>query len=302
MKVVIIGASGQLGRDVVAAFADHGDDVCPITHADVELVDLNSISKCLMELQPQLVVNAAAMHHVERCEQEPEKAFAVNALGSRNLALVTREIDAVLMHVSTDYVFDGCQRLPYNEDDTPRPLNVYGNSKLSGEYLVRSTNPKHFVLRTSGLYGKNPCRGKGGLNFVDLMLKLGKERSTVRVVNSEEVTPTPSSELAQQIVLLSCTDNFGLFHATAEGSCTWYDFAKEIFYAANLQTKVEVADPHEFPAKVPRPTYSVLENTALKAQGVNCLRPWQEGLRHYLDESVRTSSELIPAGDRIPHR
>ncbi len=162
MKIVVIGANGQLGSDVVAAFAGRGDDVSPLTHADAELVNLDSVSKCLKELQPQLVVNAAAMHHVERCEQEPEKAFAVNALGSRNLALATRELDAVLLHVSTDYVFDGSKRLPYEEQDAPRPLNVYGITKLSGEYFVRSTNPKHFVLRTSGLYGKNPVGARMG--------------------------------------------------------------------------------------------------------------------------------------------
>ncbi len=127
------------------------------------------------------------------------------------------------------------------------------------------------------------------------MLKLGKERGKVRVVNNEEVTPTSTFELAQQIVLLSRTNNFGLFHATAEGSCTWYDFAREIFSIANLQARVEIADPQEFPTKVPRPTYSVLENTALKARGVNCLRPWQEGLRRYLHDPAGASSEPTPA-------
>jgi dTDP-4-dehydrorhamnose reductase len=286
MKVVVFGANGQLGSDVVTAFVRHGDAVSPLTHANIELANLDSVSKCLTELQPQLVVNTAAMHHVERCEQEPETAFAVNALGSRNLALVTRDLGAVLMHVSTDYVFDGRKGSPYQERDTPMPLNVYGNTKLSGEYFVRSITPRHFVLRTSALYGKSPCRGKGGLNFIDLMLKLGTERGKVRVVNSEEVSPTSTSELAQQMVLLSESDNFGLFHATAEGSCTWYDFAREIFSVANLQAKVEVADPREFPSKVPRPKYSVLENTALKGLGMNCFRPWQEGLRQYFGSQV----------------
>lgn len=282
MKVAVIGANGQLGSDIVAAFVKHGDTACRLTHADIELEDLDSVSKCLKGLEPRLVVNTAAMHHVERCEQEPEKAFAVNALGSRNLAMVTRDLDAVLMHVSTDYVFDGSKGSPYEEQDAPRPLSVYGNTKLSGEYFVRATTSKHFVLRTSGLYGKSPCRGKGGLNFIDLMLKLGKERGKVRVVDSEEVTPTSTCELAQQVVLLSRSENYGLFHATAEGSCTWYNFAREIFSIANLPVKVEIADPQEFPSKVPRPRYSVLENAALKAHGANCFRPWQEGLHQYL--------------------
>lgn len=289
MKVAVIGANGQLGSDVAAMFAKHGDAVIPITHADIELTDIDSISKCLKGLQPQLVVNTAAMHQVERCEQEPEKAFAVNALGSRNLALVTGELGAVLMHVSTDYVFDGSKGSPYEEQDATRPLSVYGNTKLSGEYFIRSTTPRHFVLRTSGLYGRNPCRGKGGLNFIDLMLKLGKERGKVRVVDSEEITPTSTCELAQQMVLLSRSENFGLFHATAEGSCTWYDFAREIFSVAGLHVRVEIADPQEFPSKVPRPRYSVLENKALKAHGANCFSPWQDGLRQYLLPLMRQS-------------
>jgi len=294
MKIAVIGANGQLGCDVVAAFVKHVDTVCELTHGDIELANFESVSKCLKELQPELVVNTAAMHNVERCEQEPEKAFAINALGSGNLATISRDLGAVLMHVSTDYVFDGSKSSPYEEQDAPRPLSVYGNTKLSGEYFVRATAPKHFVLRTSGLYGKNPCRAKGGLNFIDLMLKLGKERGKVRVVDCEEVTPTSTRELAQQMVLLSRSENFGLFHATAEGSCTWYDFAREIFSVANLPAKVEIADPQEFPAKVPRPRYSVLENTALKALGLNCFRPWQEGLRQYL-VPLPTASKVAPA-------
>ncbi len=301
MKIAVIGANGQLGSDVVVAFVQKGDEVYPLSHAEIELANVDSVSKCLKELRPEVVVNTAAMHHVERCETEPDKAFAVNAAGSRNLAMVMRDLDAILMHVSTDYVFDGGKGSPYVERDAPRPLNVYGNTKLSGEYFVRSTAPKHFVLRSSGLYGKNPCRAKGGLNFVELMLKLGKERGKVRVVDSEEVTPTSTSELAQQIVLLSRSDNFGLFHATAEGSCTWYAFAREIFSIANLQVKVEIAGPQEFPAKVPRPTYSVLENAALKGYGLNRFRPWQEGLRQYLGFSGASSDQKLAVGGLAHH-
>jgi dTDP-4-dehydrorhamnose reductase len=291
MKVVVIGANGQLGSDVVAAFVKHGDAVCPLTHADIELANLDSVSKCLKELQPQLVVNTAAMHHVERCEQEPEKAFAVNALGSRNLALVTRDLGAVLMHVSTDYVFDGSKGSPYEEQDAPRPLSVYGNTKLSGEYFVRSTTPRHFVLRTSALYGKNPCRAKGGLNFIELMLKVAKERGEVRVVDSEVVTPTATAELAQQMVVLSRSTCYGQYHATAEGSCSWFEFAQAIFSVTNTRVNVKIAAPDEFPAKVPRPKYSVLENRALKNRELNIFRPWQRGLREYLDELSSASSE-----------
>jgi dTDP-4-dehydrorhamnose reductase len=282
MKIAVIGADGQLGVDVVNAFVRRGDEVSSLTHADIELSDIDSVSNRLKELRPNVVVNTAAMHHVENCEREPQKAFAVNGLGARNLALVLREIDATLIHLSTDYVFDGAKHSPYEETDVARPLNVYGNTKLSGEHFVRGVWDKHFVLRTSAIYGKSPCRAKGGLNFVELMLKLARERGKVRVVDSEFVTPTRTVEIAQQIVALSRSDAYGLYHATAEGSCSWYAFAGEIFRLTNTQVTLEVAGPNEFPAKVPRPLYSVLENRGLKSRGLSVFKPWQDGLREYL--------------------
>jgi dTDP-4-dehydrorhamnose reductase len=194
-------------------------------------------------------------------------------------------LGAVLIHVSTDYVFDGSKRSPYEETDCPLPLNVYGNTKLAGEHFVRCVLDKHFVVRTSGLYGKAPCRAKGGRNFVDLMLKLARERGEVRVVDSEWVTPTSTRELARQIVVLSRSDAYGLYHATAEGACSWHEFAREIFAITNTPVRLKVAGANEFPAKVPRPTYSVLENRALKLQGLNALGTWQDGLREYLGAS-----------------
>lgn len=282
MKIAIIGANGQLGSDVVAAFSANGDEVSSLSHSDIEVSDFRSVATALESIQPHVIVNTSAMHNVESCEREPEKAFAINAIGARNVASAARELDAVLMHVSTDYVFDGAKTNPYVEEDAPRPLNVYGITKVAGEHLVRATTPKHFVIRTSGLYGKSPCRAKGGLNFIELMLKLAKERRQVRVVNSEIVSPTSTAELAQQIVQLSRSNAFGLYHATAEGSCSWYEFAREIFGMTDTSVRLDIAGPNEFPAKVARPTYSVLENKALKAKGLNIFRPWQEGLRRYL--------------------
>ena len=282
MKVAVLGGNGQLGTDVVRAFADNGDEVFALTHADLEIANRESVSNKLRDLKPDIVVNTAAMHHVESCELEPDKAFAINALGARNLALVARDIGSVLMHVSTDYVFDGSKGSPYDEGDPPRPLSVYGNTKLAGEYFVRCTVGKHFVLRTSAIYGNSPCRAKGGLNFIQLMLKLAKERGEVRVVDSEFVTPTSTSELARQMVVLSRCESYGLYHATAEGACSWFEFAREIFALTDTKVNLKVAGPNEFPAKVPRPRYSVLENRGLKLLGLNTFRPWQDGLRDYL--------------------
>jgi dTDP-4-dehydrorhamnose reductase len=281
MKIAVIGADGQLGTDVVKAFAANGDEVVSLTHSDIEISDTGSTSERLTALRPNIIINTAAMHHVDKCEQDPAKAFAVNGLGAKNLALAAKEIGAKLMHVSTDYVFDGEKRTPYAETDAPRPLNAYGNSKLSGEYFVRSTVPEHFVLRTSAIYGKSPCRAKGGLNFIELMLKLARERGEVKVVDDEFVSPTPTPEIARQIVALSRSDAYGLYHATAEGSCSWHAYAKEIFAMTNTKVNLLIAGPNEFPIKVPRPKYSVLENAGLKKHGLNVFQPWQQGLRDY---------------------
>ncbi|HXZ33137.1 MAG TPA: dTDP-4-dehydrorhamnose reductase [Terriglobales bacterium] len=288
MNIAVIGSNGQLGGDVVRVFTHRGDDVRSLTHADIEVSNLKSVVDCLRSQGPEIVINTAAMHHVENCEREPSKAYAVNAVGARNLATVTRDLGAVLIHVSTDYVFDGKKDMPYVENDIPLPLNVYGNSKLAGEYFVRTLNPKHFVLRTSALYGKHPCRAKGGRNFVDLMLRLARERGHVRVVDSEFVSPTRTADVARQIAALTHCDGYGLYHATAEGSCSWYEFAREIFSVAEIEVKIEVASPTEFPARVPRPRYSVLENHGLKTMCLNQFEPWQVGIRKYVSEIQTT--------------
>jgi dTDP-4-dehydrorhamnose reductase len=285
MKVAVIGANGQLGTDTARAFEESGDEVVALAHSDIEIADRDSVFAALRGLRPRIVVNTAAMHHVDNCEREPEKAFAVNAVGARNLAFAARGIGALLIHVSTDYVFDGAKTSPYLETDCPRPLNVYGNSKLAGEHFVECVAERYFVVRTSGLYGKAPCRAKGGRNFVELMLKLGRERGEVRVVDDERVSPTNTRELARQIVALSRSDAYGLYHATAESSCSWHEFAQTIFALAQTQVNVKVASPDEFPAKTPRPKYSVLENRALKLAGLNTLGTWEEGLCDYLGAS-----------------
>jgi dTDP-4-dehydrorhamnose reductase len=295
MRVVVVGANGQVGRAVVQAFTEHDDEVCGLTHAEIEIVSMESVKTCLATLQPDVVVNTAAMHHVENCEAQPDKAYAANGLGARNLALVTRNLGSLLIHISTDYVFDGTKDTPYVEEDTPFPLNVYGNTKLAGEYFIRNLNEKHFVLRTSALYGKHPCRAKGGRNFLDLMLHLARERGRVRVVDSEVVSPTSTLELARQIVALASCDAYGLYHATGEGSCSWYDFARELFTVTNTKVDLQVAAPNEFPAKVRRPSYSVLENSGLKRLGVNCFATWQEALREYLGQTCAGTISTIHA-------
>jgi dTDP-4-dehydrorhamnose reductase len=283
-KIAVIGGNGQLGCDVVEAFAGSGE-IHALTHQDLELSALDSVARCLGALRPDVVVNTAAMHHVENCERDPQQAYAVNAVGARNLAAVTQDFGAVLIHISTDYVFDGRRQIPYTEDDLPLPLGVYGNSKLAGEYFVRAGNEKHMVLRTSALYGLHACRAKRGSNFVEFMLRLGRQRGEVRVVDNEVVSPTSTRDLARQIVALADAGVYGLFHATAEGGCSWHEFASEIFAAAGVSCRCLVAGANEFPAKAPRPQYSVLENARLKQAGLNRLRDWREGLHAYLEQT-----------------
>jgi len=285
MTVAVIGANGQLGADVVAAFRNAGKATAQLTHADLDISSLEWTRKTLSSVRPSIIVNTAAMHNVENCEKESLRAYEVNALGARNLSIVARELEAKLVHVSTDYVFDGSKKRPYVESDPATPLNVYGNTKLAGEAFIRETAEKYFIVRTSALYGRNPCRAKGGRNFVDLMLKLAGERDELRVVDDEVVSPTSTTELAKQIAELIRGDHYGLYHATAEGSCSWYEFARTIFEITNTKVNLNIADPNEFPAKVPRPKYSVLENQGLKKLGLNSFASWQEGLTRYLATS-----------------
>jgi dTDP-4-dehydrorhamnose reductase len=295
MKVVVVGADGQLGSDIVAAFIGAGEAVTALTHVDIEISSLESVKKALDALQPDLVVNTAAFHHVEKCEADPAVAFAVNSLGARNVAQVTDSLGAKLVHISTDYVFDGAKRAPYLELDPAAPLNAYGNSKLSGEFFVRGSNPRHFVVRVSAIYGSRPCRAKGGLNFVELMLKLSREREELRVVDDEFVTPTPAVEIARQLVVLTRTSEYGLYHATAEGSCSWYEFARAIFDSTATKVRLERARPGDFPVKVPRPKYSVLENAALKSRSLNAFSDWRNGLENYL-ACRQAAGEMTHAG------
>lgn len=283
MNTTVIGSNGQLGSDIVKAFKANGDDVIELNHSQIEVSDIDSVSRALKNAKADVVINTSAQHNVEKCEKDPALSFAVNGIGARNLAIVCNDTGSTLVHISTDYVFDGAKRTPYVETDKTSPLNVYGNTKVSGEQFVESIAEKYFVVRTSGVYGHNPCRAKGGLNFVEVMLKLSKERPEIRVVDDEILTPTFTQEIAKQLVILASSDAYGLYHATAEGSCSWYKFAKKIFELTKSNVNLNIAGPDEFPMKVSRPKYSVLENANLKKNGLNIFKPWDEALKEYLN-------------------
>jgi len=286
MKIVVIGANGQLGSDLCPVLAeDFHHEVIGMTHADLDIASMDSTSSALSSAHPDAVINTAAMHHVEKCENDPEQSFAVNAVGPRNLSMVCNDLGATLVQISTDYIFDGLKRSPYLEEDLPVPLNVYGSTKLTGEHFVQSTAERHFVVRVSGLYGDHLCRAKGQ-NFVSLMLRLAGERDEISVVDDEVLTPTWTLDIAHQIGKLVSSDaENGIYHSTAEGECSWYDFARKIFDVSQSDVHLRRAKPGEFPAKVNRPLYSVLENAHLKRLSLNRMRPWDEALDAFLKQS-----------------
>jgi len=289
MKVAVLGSNGQLGSDVCAAFLRNGDEVVGLTHSEIEVSSAPTVERALSASMPEFIVNTAAMHHVEKCEADPMNAFQANAIGAKNVAMWAQRTGATVAHISTDYVFDGEKGAPYLETDIAAPLNAYGITKLAGEHFTAAIAAKYFVLRVSAIYGHQPCRAKGGLNFVELMLKLSHERDELRVVDDEFVTPTPTVQIAEQLVALSRSNDYGLYHGTAEGGCSWYEFAKEIFRATDTVIRLEKARPGEFPAKVPRPKYSVLENRALKTAQLNVFTDWRDGLRGYLRARAETA-------------
>ncbi|MEM1867999.1 MAG: dTDP-4-dehydrorhamnose reductase [Thermosphaera sp.] len=277
----MIGANGQLGTDLVKVLNNW--DLVPLTHAELDICDFVRARKVLTELRPDVVINTAAFNRVDDAEAQPEKAFWVNTYAVRNLAQVCADLDCTLMHISTDYVFGGEKRTPYTEDDPPNPLNVYGVSKLAGEYFVRNICPKHFIVRTSGLYGVAGSSGKGG-NFVETMVRLAKEGKPIRVVTDQVLTPTYTKDLAQKIKELLTTEAYGLYHITNSGQCSWYEFARRIFELLGIKPDFGPTTSAEFRAKARRPAYSVLAHERLKELGLDDLRPWPEALKAYLEE------------------
>jgi dTDP-4-dehydrorhamnose reductase len=283
--VVLVGSNGQLAHDLVQAWAEvhPGDELVGLTHAQVEVADLDSVRTALRPLRPQVVVNTAAYHKVDVVEGDPSRAFAVNATGPMNLALVCRELDAVLIHLSSDYVFSGSLKRPHREQDPVDPVNVYGVSKAAGEMLVRYLWPRHHVVRSSGLYGVAGSSGKGG-NFVELMLRLAGEGKPIRVVDDQVLTPTSTRALARQLVTLVDSGRFGLYHATCQGECSWYRFTQEILRQSGVAASLQPQTTEESGAAAKRPRYSVLDNHNLRQLGLDRMPAWQDALAAYLAE------------------
>ncbi len=276
--IVVLGAHGQLGRDLCGRLP--AEDVLPCGRAELDLTQPEALTQQLTAWRPTLVFNCAAYNLVDRAESEPQAAFAVNAWGVRTLAQVCRDVEAVLVHFSTDYVYglDGFRDQPYVESDAPGPLSVYGLSKLCGEYFVRALCPKHFVIRTSGLYGRHGAGGKGG-NFVNTMLKLARQRKPLRVVEDQFLTPTFTADLAEAALRLIEAAPFGLYHLTQQGQCSWHAFAAKIFELAGVAADLQPCTTAERNDPARRPEYCVLTT---EHGAVPRLRPWEEALADYL--------------------
>jgi dTDP-4-dehydrorhamnose reductase len=282
VKHAVLGAAGQLGRDLCPRLTG---DVVPLTRERADLARPGSLRSLLQELRPDVVVNCAAYNLVDRAEAEPETAFAVNAWGVRELAGACRDLDCLLVHFSTDYVFglDEQRTTPYAETEAPGPVSAYGLSKLVGEYLVRSLCPRHLVVRTCGLYGVWGSGGKGG-NFVETMLRLAAQGKTPTVVADQVCTPSYTVDVAEATVALLGMGTVGLYHVTNAGGCSWSEFAATVFELSGVRAKPTPVTSKEWGAAARRPGYSVLGGAAFEALGLTPLRPWREALAAYLEE------------------
>jgi dTDP-4-dehydrorhamnose reductase len=273
MRILVLGARGQLGRDMTATAASAGHAVSGVDLPECDITDAGVVERAARAFGPELVINCAAYTAVDDCERNEDLAFRVNRDGAANAAAAAERVGAAFVHFSTDYVFDGESGRPYLETDRPNPLTVYGRSKLAGEEAVAAACARHRVLRPAWLYGRE------GANFVKTIIRnavrCGREGKPLRVVNDQRGTPTWSVDLCRQTLALAGVEQFGVFHATSEGACTWFDFAARIVAAAGVKVEVQPCATNQFPRPARRPANSVLENARLKALGLNVMPPWE---------------------------
>ena len=282
MRIAITGAFGQLGTELRELL---GQQALPWGHREVDITDSAAVSRAIQGASVECVINAAAYNKVDLAEDEPEVAYRVNALGPRNLAQACQSEGIPVVHVSTDYVFGLIEpEEPWREYDAPGPISAYGMSKLAGEYFVRSGCTRHFVVRTCGVYGHAARTGAGKGNFVETMLRLGRERDELRIVDDQHCTPTSARDLAEAILSLLQHNTYGVYHATNAGATTWCQFAQEIFQYTETDVMVTPISTSEYPLKAQRPPYSVLNCSKLTQVLGTPPRPWQQALHSYLDE------------------
>jgi dTDP-4-dehydrorhamnose reductase len=275
-KVLITGANGQLGKELVELFTEKGFEVYGFGRDKMDITNQVQVQEIIGAVKPDIVIHSAAHTKVDLAESEPDQAFLINADGTRNVAVAAEAVGAKLVYVSTDYVFDGTTNKPYNEFSPTSPLGVYGKSKLAGEQFVRDLHSKFFIVRTSWVYGKH------GANFVKTMLKLGKERKELSVVADQRGCPTYTLDLANAILELVDTQKYGVYHVSNSGSCSWYEFAKEIFEISEMKVQVNPCTTADFPRPAARPANSVFEHMSIKLNNFSSIRHWREALSIFL--------------------
>jgi dTDP-4-dehydrorhamnose reductase len=280
MRIVVLGSNGQLGTDLMKTLrGEH--EVVGLTHQDIEVADYKS---CLIlkDHRPDIIINTAAFHKTDQCEEEPLKTFSVNAIGARNVTTISREIEATNTFISTDYVFDGSKDKPYTENDAPNPVNTYGISKLAGE-LYTKQNPEYYIVRVASLFGVAGASGKGG-NFVETMIKKAERNEPISVVDDMWMSPTYTRDAATTIrSMIRAKLPYGVYHATNKGYCTWFEFAEEILRLAGLKSTLTPIKTSQSQAKARRPSFSALKSTKLPKHGIQT-REWKEALVDYLAE------------------
>lgn len=275
MKILLTGANGQLGRELQKQYADKDVELILTDVKELDITDVNAVHKFVIGHKPNVIINCAAHTQVDKCEEQVDLAYKINAIGPKNLASAAYEIGAEIVQISTDYVFDGEGHSHLTEFDETNPQTVYGRTKLDGENFVKTLNPKYYIIRTAWLYGD-------GNNFVKTMINLSKTHDELKVVDDQIGTPTSTVDLARVILKLVEEKNYGLFHCTCKGVCSWYDFAKEIFRVKNINVKVIPCTTDEFPRPAKRPKYSVLRNYMLELTTGDITREWQEAIKEYI--------------------
>ena len=277
MKILITGANGQLGRELTKQYNEKGNVELILTDVDtLDITNVNDVYKMVNETRPDVIINCAAHTAVDKCEDDVDNAYKINAVGPKNLAAAMNAIGGEIVQVSTDYVFDGTSEKPYLEFDKPCPASVYGQTKYDGEEFVKALNPKHYIVRTAWLYGD-------GNNFVKTMIRLGENNPEVKVVNYQFGSPTSTTDSARGIISLVENKNYGIFHGTCKGQCSWYYFAKEFFALKGMDLNLVPCTSEEFKSRAKRPKYSVLRNYMLELTTGDVTREWKESLKEYLE-------------------
>ncbi|PQP84641.1 dTDP-4-dehydrorhamnose reductase [Paenibacillus sp. PCH8] len=283
-RVMVTGAAGQLGHDVVKSFQAEGHQILACDRDQMDITDQQQCTELIATFQPHLIVHCAAYTAVDQAEVDEDTAYTVNASGTRNIAVAAERVGAKLVYISTDYVFDGRGSRPYQEYDVTNPQSVYGKSKLVGERLVQSLCTRWFIVRTSWVFGVH------GSNFVQTMLELLEKRPQLQVVHDQQGSPTYTVDLAQLVYTLSLTEKYGIYHVSNSGICTWYEFAQAIGEEAVKQGRFKQpaelipCTTDQFPRPAPRPAYSVMDQLAIRTNGLKPMRPWREALIAFLNE------------------